>query len=64
MHAGPYIKGQVEFAKASAAHYRREARIRRQEAEQYDQRAVECDAEAARWAAGTDAETVKGVGKS
>jgi hypothetical protein len=54
MQAGPYIKGQIERAKAGAAHYRREAAILRTRAEHYEEEAIRSDDEAHRWAAGTD----------
>jgi len=57
MKAGPYIKAQIESAERRAAHYRREAAICRTKANEFDREALDADAEAARWASGTDRET-------
>lgn len=54
MKAGAHITNQVKLHRSFAEHYRREARIHRRKAEEMEKFASESDANAARWAAGTD----------
>lgn len=54
MHAGPYIRAQIESAERMRDHFLREAKIYRDKAAGYEKAAAEAAADAHRWAQGTN----------